>query len=101
METAKTARSIVVESSRFPHRKNAWHHIAVTYSGRKCAVYLNGIKTVEADCMLSAGSTTMTIGAYSGGYAYGFRGDLSALAVYDKVISDDSILAEAQGINPD
>ena len=51
--------------------------------------------------MLSAGSTTMTIGAYSGGYAYGFRGDLSDLVVYDKVISDESILAEAQGINPD
>ncbi len=96
--TSKTAASIALNPGKNPHPKGKWHHVAVVYDAGKVTMYLNGIEAGSKEMTLSPGSKSLTIGAYSGGYGYGFRGSLADIKIYDTALTAEELIAEAQGI---
>jgi hypothetical protein len=96
--TKETQSGLGIPQSRFPHKKGVWSHIAITYDGKNVALYLNGIAAGKKEMILEPGDKTMSIGAYSQGYAYGFCGAIAEVKIYDVILTPEQILKEAQCI---
>jgi len=78
-----------------------WTHIAAVYDAesKQFRVYLNGQPAAESQTGLdlTAMSPTLTIGAYRGGYAYPFRGEIMDIAIYDYPRTEEQIQKDADG----
>ncbi len=96
--TKDTQIGFGISPASFPHKKGIWNHIAIAYDGKKVTLYLNGIAAGEKEAILKRGSKMLSIGAYSQGYAYGFRGAISDLSIYNVLLTPEQLLNEAQGI---
>lgn len=96
--TKDTQMGFGISPASFPHKKGIWHHVAISYDGKKVTLYLNGIVAGEKEAILKQGNKILSIGAYSQGYAYGFRGAVSDLRIYNVLLTPEQILNEAQGI---
>lgn len=97
--TKDTAATIPVSQAEFQHRTGVWNHVGITYDGKKVTLYLNGISALEKETVLHPGNPVLSIGAYTQGYAYGFRGAVSDLKIYAVPLTAAQILEEAQGIS--
>lgn len=77
----------------------SWAHIAAVYDpeAKQFRLYVNGELAVESEkgLALTPLDKTFAIGAYRGGYAYPFRGEIADIAVYDYVRSPEQIRADA------
>lgn len=73
---------------------NVWHHVAGAYDGSVFRVYLNGEQVGESDpgLSLTKGQNYISIGAYGGGYAYGFEGIIDEVKIYNYPLSALDIL---------
>ena len=85
-------------SAKNPIVSNTWYHIAGTYDGSLFKVYLNGeeVGVSEKGLALTEGQKTIYIGAYNGGYAYGFNGTIDEVTIYDYARSALDILKDAK-----
>ncbi|MCC7300511.1 MAG: LamG domain-containing protein [Verrucomicrobia bacterium] len=77
-----------------------WNHIAVTRSTAGIvSVYINGKKTNETESAVEITkglSGRLTIGAYGGGAAYGFKGIIDEVKIYQGEVTPEEILKDAQ-----
>jgi hypothetical protein len=69
-----------------------WSHIAVTYDGAKCRIYLNGSEATSFDCNLdvTGGSGTLLIGCNRGNRRY-YKGLLDDVALFSVALEADQI----------
>lgn len=78
-----------------------WTHVAAVYDPEKkqFRLYRDGQLVTESEegLALTAMDKILTIGAYRGGYAYPFRGEMTDVAVFDYVRSPEQISADAKG----
>ncbi|MCX5642818.1 MAG: LamG domain-containing protein [Candidatus Omnitrophica bacterium] len=90
--------SAASNSAQNPIVSNTWYHIAGTYDGSLFKVYLNGeeVGVSEKGLALTEGQKTIYIGAYNGGYAYGFNGTIDEVTIYDYARSALDILKDAK-----
>ena len=81
-----------------PIKAEVWYHIAGTYDGSVFRVYLDGaeVGASEPNLQLTKGQPTVFIGAYCGGYAYGFEGVIDEVKIYDHARSAVQILTDAK-----
>jgi len=77
----------------------SWVHVAAVYDpeAKQFRLYINGELAAESEKGLSLTplDKLFTIGAYRGGYAYPFRGEIADIAVYDYPRSPDQIRTDA------
>ena len=90
-----SCHSIMARRTRFPVRTDAWNHVAATYDGETCRIYLNGIPCGEAKAKMVPG-TDLSIGAFLKGYGYAFRGGISQVRIYKQALTGLQILSEAR-----
>lgn len=96
--TNNAQSAVPVSPAEFPHKRGVWNHVGITYDGKKVILYLNGITALEKEMVLHPGNPVLSIGAYTQGYAYGFRGAVSDLKIYDVCLAAAQVLEEAQDI---
>lgn len=88
-----------------------WNHIAVVRDEEgKVSLYLNGKKCAESEGKFDIipSSVYLTVGAYRGGYAYGFKGVIDEVKIFKGALKPEEIFNEyykstktATKINPD
>jgi len=86
-----------------------WSHIAVTYDGAKCRIYLNGSEATNFDCDLdvTTGSGTVLMGCFNEKKNY-YKGLLDDVAIFSVALGADQIndimnnglLFETTSVNP-
>lgn len=69
-----------------------WSHIAVTYDGAVCRIYLNGSEASNFDCNLdvTGGSGTLLMGSFKGIRRY-YKGLLDDVALFSVALEADQI----------
>jgi len=69
-----------------------WEHLAVTYDGSKCRIYLNGdeVDGFDTDPDVTAGAGTVIIGSLTGTSRF-YSGLVDELAIFDLALSEDNI----------
>ncbi len=75
---------------------NAWHHVAMTYTGTTLACYLDGalVNSVAATAALSYGTGAAQIGAANGSATYtDFPGSVDEVVMYASALSSTRIAA--------
>lgn len=87
---------------------DTWNHIVVVRNEEGIlSLYLNGKKVAESEKKFDIipSNRFLTIGAYIGGYACGFKGVIDEIKIYKGALSPDEILkeymVENMKINPD
>ena len=88
--------TIASKAAAMPIRPDTWYEAAVTYDGKKLALYINGELAAEsADAAIPAPplrKKLMAIGATSaGGAGYGFEGMISKVQIFDRALTADEI----------
>jgi Concanavalin A-like lectin/glucanases superfamily len=81
-----------------PISNNVWYHVAGTYNGSVFKVYINGeeVGASKPGLALTKGRKNIYIGAYCGGVAYGFKGVIDEIKIYDYPRSALKILKTAE-----
>jgi hypothetical protein len=71
-----------------------WEHLAVTYDGARCRIYLNGAEVdgFDTNADVTAGVGTVIIGSLSGGSRF-YNGLVDELAIFNIALSADDINA--------
>jgi hypothetical protein len=84
--------------ARTPIKPDIWYHVTATYDGSVFKVYLDGeeVGVSEPGLSLTKGQKDVFIGAYCGGYAYGFEGVIDDVKIYDYALSPAQILKHAK-----
>ena len=69
-----------------------WEHLAVTYNGSKCSIYLNGIEvdSFDTDPDVTAGAGTVIIGSLTGTSRF-YNGLVDELAIFDMALNEEDI----------
>jgi hypothetical protein len=93
-----------------------WHHVAATYDGQVYKLYLDGIEVADGGMLRRGKDTTildgaahpitvdhrpLSIGSYSGGYAYVFRGAIDEVKIFSRAKSAAEVFQSAKGCGPD
>lgn len=75
-----------------------WYHLAATYDGSIHRVYVDGALVGESDpgLTLTKGLDRISIGAYTGGAAYGLNGIIDEVKIYDYARSPRQIVEAAK-----
>jgi hypothetical protein len=75
-----------------------WYHLATTYDGSQYRIYLDGqlVAESEPDLTMTAGDSTIYVGAYRGGYAYGLNAIIDDLKLYDYPRTPEQIARDAK-----
>lgn len=98
----KKTFGIATVSSRNPIELGAWSHVGMTWDGSRARIYVNGELAAESSenklMKIFSGSSTITIGSYREGYAYGFNGAISGLKIFDSALSQLEMLKMAKEI---
>ncbi|MCM8764731.1 MAG: hypothetical protein NC830_05180, partial [Candidatus Omnitrophica bacterium] len=74
-----------------------WNHICIKRDrNKKLFMYLNGKKVAESETEfeITGGKRPLTVGAYVGGYGYGFMGAIDELKIYKGELTDEEIFNE-------
>ena len=81
-----------------PVTTSQWYHLAGTYDGTVFRVYVDGVLVGQSaeGLTLPAGRSTIDVGAYRGGYAYGLNGLVDDVRLYDYARSPAEIIATAK-----
>ena len=87
--------TLMVRRAKFPIRTGTWNHVAVSYDGTACRLYLNGIPVGEMKAKLVPGADP-SIGAFLRGHSSPFRGGLSQIRIYNLALTGLQILSEAR-----
>ena len=77
-----------------------WNHVVVVRNEEGIlSLYLNGKKVAESEKKFDITSSNfgLTVGAYRGGYAYGFKGVIDEIKIYKGALSPEEILNEYKG----
>ena len=87
---------IASKAAALPMRPDTWYEVAVTFDGKKVALYINGTLAAEADNavipMPNVRRNAINIGATSAsGAGYGFDGLISKVQIYDRALTADEI----------
>ena len=87
---------IVSNAAAMPIRPDTWYELAVTYDGKKAAIYLNGKLAAEANeaaiPMPKMKTPTLQVGGTGPtGAGYGFDGVISKVQLYDRALTADEI----------
>ena len=79
-------------------RTGEWYHLAGTYYGTVFRVYVDGELTGENTPKrpLTPGGTTIYVGAYRGGFAYGLDGIVDDLKLYNHPRTPEQIVMDAK-----
>ncbi len=81
-----------------------WHHVTVTYDGKRLRAYINCDLAAEAEVSepIMPHTRALVIGNYPGRKnAYAFEGAIDELMIFDRVLAPQEIFAAAvQGIAP-
>ena len=91
-----TTGHLMAWRGKFPIKLGTWNHIAATYDGETCRIYLNGMYCSGKKVKLVPGSD-ITIGAFLNGYAQPYRGGLSDIRIYKQALTGLQILSIARG----
>ena len=77
---------------------NRWYHLAATFDGSVYRVYLDGVEAgaSKPSPAITQGSSSLTIGAYSGGVTAGFTGVIDEMKLYGRAKSGLEILKDAR-----
>ncbi len=69
-----------------------WEHLAVTYDGSKCSIYLNGIEMDGFDTNqdVTTGAGTVIIGSLAGTSRF-YNGLVDELAIFDMALNEEDI----------
>lgn len=80
--------------------RGVWNHAAFTYANGKVEIYFNGIRAAVSDKMLpiAANHYPLAIGSYGRGAAYSFKGAISEVKIFDRVLTDREILSMVKDI---
>lgn len=88
-----------------------WHHLAATYDGQVYRVYLNGVELASGGTLhrekeripldgathpITVNDKPLTIGSFSQGYAYVFRGAIDEVKIYARAKSAAEIFRAAK-----
>ncbi len=94
----KKSGYIKAPRNKFPLREGIWNHIAATYDGDTCRIYLNAVPCNALKIKLQpASASEISIGSFMGGYANPFRGGISRVRIYNQALTGLQILIEARG----
>lgn len=77
--------------------QNTWYHVAGTWDKSVFRIYVNGKLVVASkeNLLLTPGRDTIFIGAYNGGYAYGYDGIIDEVKIYTAALTPEEILKAA------
>lgn len=77
---------------------DTWYHVAGVFDGSLFRVYLDGneVGVSPESHPLTKGQNNVYIGAYCGGYAYGFNGVIDDVKIYDCTLTPEQILKHAK-----
>ncbi len=96
---AEEAYGIIHQNSATAIQPDQWTHLAAVYDPEEKVfrLFINGEMTIESQrgLELTAMSPLLSIGAYNGGYAYPFQGEIADIAIYDYVRTPEQIKADA------
>jgi hypothetical protein len=86
------------EPSAITFGPGEWYHLAATYDGSVFRVYIDGLLAGESEpnLPLTRGESTLWVGAYRGGFAYGLNGIVDELKLYDYPRSAGQIVRDAK-----
>jgi len=76
--------------------EKTWNHVALVRDGRHVTVYLNGNPTPEINGELEITNAPESEFMFFGGRgdrAFGFEGRLDDIAIYDRVLTPDELIA--------
>ena len=75
-----------------------WYHMAGTYDGAIFRVYVDGALAgqSEGQLALTPGESTVWVGAYRGGYAYGLDALVDDVRLYDYARSPAQVMMDAK-----
>lgn len=73
-------------------KSGKWEHLAVTYDGSRCRIYLNGVEVdgYDANADITAGAGTVIIGCLAGQRRY-YNGLVDEVAIFDPALDVDDI----------
>jgi hypothetical protein len=82
----------------FAPKVGEWYHLAGTYDGSVFRVYVDGVLMGQSDPNLkpTPGQATVFVGAYGGGYAYGFDGIIDDVRLYNYARCASDIALDAK-----
>ena len=99
----KKAHAIKSTPSKHPIERGVWNHVAATFDGLQARIYLNG-QLVGASpdgqpfVLLPATTRILSIGSYRVGYAYGFRGAIADVKLFERALTPVEVMAEAKSL---
>lgn len=80
-----------------PLTRGIWHHIAATYDGQTYKLYLDGVEVASRPGpTITINPKPLTIGSYSQGYAYVFKGTIDEVKIYSRAKSAAEIFRAAK-----
>lgn len=94
-----------------PLTEGLWHHIAATYDGQVYRIYLDGVEVASGGTLhhekenvpldgathpITVNDKPLTIGSFSAGYAYVFKGAIDEVKVYSRAKSAAEVFRAAK-----
>ena len=78
-----------------------WFHLAATYNGKGCDLYINGVREAGFSAMTGTLNKTdepIMIGAYTPGHPGKFSGIIDEVKIYDRELSADEVRNNYEGL---
>jgi hypothetical protein len=102
VDGSASSSSVNVADPAIP--SNSFSHVAVTYDGTTCRIYLNGVSALENSSGESIVDTTGAFRVGSGPFSQSLRGDIDEIAVYEKALPAGRVaahydLGKAEGLS--
>lgn len=86
--------SLAVNYRKNPLEFGVWNHFCAVYDGSVLRLYLNGVPSDELEVKIQPASSYFSIGAFLGGYAYPFYGEIASLKIYSVAWTAEQIINE-------
>jgi hypothetical protein len=86
--------SLAVNYRNNPLEFGVWNHFCAVYDGSILRLYLNGIPSDVLEVKIQPASSYFSVGAFLGGYAYPFYGEIASLKIYPAALTAKQIIHE-------